>query len=69
MDAIKESQASLTKERNPDMYAGFVRQQVGDQTIGVHVDVLQHLYGNKPPVVDDALIGFVPESWREDDYR
>ncbi len=60
IDAIKESQASLTKERNPDMYAGFVRQQVGDQTVGVHVDVLRTLYGDKLPTHDDGILGFVP---------
>ncbi len=60
IDAVKESQASLTKERNPDMYANFVRQHVGDQTIGVHADVVRSLYGDKPPVHDDSILGFVP---------
>lgn len=60
MDSIKESQSSLTKDRNPDMYAGFLKQQVGEQSIGIRADAVRALYGDKPSAWDDAMLGFVP---------
>lgn len=62
MDALKASQSSLTRERNPDMYAEFARQHVGDQSIGIHSDALRELYGEKAPEPDDGIIGFIPNA-------
>lgn len=61
MNAIKESQGSLTKERSPDMYQGFVEQHVGDQSIGIYGDAVRGLYGDKLSAWDDAMLGFVPK--------
>ena len=60
MQSIKDSQKSLTRDRAPDMYAGFLRAQVGDQSIGIHADAVRALYGDKPPMLDDGVLGFVP---------
>lgn len=58
--ALKESQASKTRERSPDMYADFVRQHTSGE-IGISADAVRELYGNKVPAVDDGLLGFVPK--------
>lgn len=60
MTAVKDSQSSLTRERNPDMYAGFARQHLGDATIGIQADGIRALYGDKLPELMDELLGWVP---------
>lgn len=60
-DALKASQASLTRERNPDLYANFIRLKTGDQSIGVSADAVRKLYGDKVPHPEDGLLGFVPD--------
>lgn len=59
-EALKESQASQTKERNPGMYAEFARQHT-DGKIGISGEKIAELYGDKPPSADDNLLGWVPD--------
>ncbi len=60
-DALSESAKSATRERAPDLYAGFVRGHVGDREIGISADAVRELYGDKPPTVDDGMLGWVPD--------
>lgn len=59
-EAIKESQASATRERSPELYAAFVRQHVGDTKIGISAEKVAELYGDKVPQADDNILGWVP---------
>ena len=54
------AQNALTKERNPEMYAKFVRQQVEDTQIGISADRVLELYNGKIPDQADGLLGWVP---------
>lgn len=58
-EALKEAQASKTRERNPEMFANFVRQHT-DAKIGISADAVAELYGDKPPALDDGKLGWVP---------
>jgi hypothetical protein len=59
--AFKESQASKTHERNPDMFAGFVEQHT-DASIGISGDAVAKLYGDKVPSPEDGILGhMVPD--------
>lgn len=59
-EAFKESQGSTTRERNPDMYADFVRQHTNSE-IGISAEAIKELYGDKPPASDDNILGFIPD--------
>jgi hypothetical protein len=59
-EALVEAQTSTTRERNPDMFAGFVRQHLGESKIGISGDRIAELYGDKVPTADDGLLGWVP---------
>lgn len=58
-EALKESQASATRERNPEIFAGFIRQHT-DAKIGISAEAVRKLYGDKPPEPEDGKLGFVP---------
>lgn len=58
--ALTESQSSTTRERNPDMFAGFMRQHLGEAKIGISGDRIVELYGDRIPAPDDGLLGWVP---------
>lgn len=58
-EAFKASQSSATRERNPDIFAGFIRQHT-DAKIGVSGEAVAKLYGDKVPDASDGLLGFVP---------
>lgn len=58
-DSFKASESSLTKERNPEMFANFIRQH-SDAEIGVSADAVRKLYGEKVPEPDDGILGFIP---------
>lgn len=60
-DALSEATASATRGRSPELFEEFARQQVGDREIGLPVDIIQKLYGDKAPTPDDGLLGWVPE--------
>lgn len=59
-EAYKEAQASATRERNPEIFASFIRQH-GDQEIGISSDAVAKLYGDKIPRPDDGILGWVPD--------
>lgn len=58
-EALKEAQKSATRERNPDMFAEFIRKHT-DGDIGVSADAVRALYGDKAPTPDDGILGWVP---------
>lgn len=59
-DALKESLKSATRDRAPDFYANFARSHVGDREIGISADAVRELYGDKQPLADDNMLGWVP---------
>jgi Large polyvalent protein associated domain 22 len=60
-EAMKEAQASTTRDRAPDMFRNFIAQHTGEDTIGISADAVQKLYGDKVPAAGDNLLGFVPD--------
>lgn len=58
-EATKAAQASATRERDPDIFASFVKQHTNAE-IGLSGDAVARLYGDKPPMPDDGLLGWVP---------
>lgn len=58
-EALKDSVKSATRDRAPDLYAGFVKQH-NDGEIGISADAVRELYGDKVPEADDGKLGFVP---------
>lgn len=58
-EALKESSASATRERSPELFANFVRQHT-DAKIGISAEAIRELYGDKPPSADDGILGWVP---------
>lgn len=57
---VAAAQTSLTKERSPEMFQRLAEQHYGNATIGIHSDAVAALYGNKVPLPDDGLLGWVP---------
>lgn len=64
-DALSESAKSATRERNPDYYANFVRQHIGEREIGIDAEAVRKIYGDKIPEVGDNLLGWVPDLARK----
>jgi hypothetical protein len=60
-EALRTAQKSATRDRSPDFFANFVRGHVGDREIGISADAVRQLYGDKPPTVDDNLLGWIPD--------
>jgi len=60
-EALRTAQKSATRDRAPDFFANFVRGHVGDREIGISADAIRQLYGDKPPTVDDNLLGWIPD--------
>jgi hypothetical protein len=58
-DTTTAAQASLLRERNPDLFRDFIAQHT-DAQIGVSGDAVAALYGDKVPEVDDGLLGWAP---------
>jgi len=58
-DVVKDAQSSLVRERNPDLFRDFIRQHT-DAEIGISGDAVAVLYGDKLPLPDDGLLGWVP---------
>lgn len=48
------------RDRAPDQFADFLRQQLGEREIGIDPEAVLRLYGDKPPVVDDGILGWIP---------
>lgn len=59
-ESFSEAQKSATRERAPDLFAAFVRQHT-DAKIGISADAVRELYGDKKPLPDDNLLGWVPK--------
>src|ERR1700689_1945792 len=63
LDNLKESlaaaQKSATRERDPELFANFIRQHT-DATIGISSEAVRKLYGDSTPMPDDGLLGWVP---------
>lgn len=57
---LANAQASLTKERSPELFNQFLEQRYGNSTISIGGDAAASLYGDKPPALGDNLLGFVP---------
>lgn len=58
-DAFKEAQASRTKERNPEIFANFIRQHT-DAQIGISAEAVRAMYGDKSPIPGDGKLGDFP---------
>lgn len=58
--ALKESQRSATRERNPEMFARFVRAHT-DSRISVSAEAIRKLYGERAPTPDDGILGWAPD--------
>lgn len=59
-ESFKDAQTTATRERSPDLAAGFAKQHVGEARIGISADALERLYGDKAPELDDGKLGWVP---------
>lgn len=58
-EVVADAQKSLVRERNPDLFRDFIRQHT-DAEIGLSGDAVVALYGDKRPLPDDGLLGWVP---------
>lgn len=59
-NAFKEMQKTTTLERSPEMAKLFA--EIKDKTqIGIKSDAIQELYGDKPPSLDDGILGWLPD--------
>jgi hypothetical protein len=58
-EATSEAQASLTRDRSPELFRSFIAQHT-DAEIGIGGDAVAGLYGDKVPSPDDGLLGWVP---------
>lgn len=59
MESLKEAAKSTTRERNPDMFANFVRQHTNLE-VGIPNEAVRRLYGDTTPMPDDGMLGWVP---------
>lgn len=57
--AMKEAQASQTRERSPEMFASFIKQHT-DSEIGISADAVREMYKDKQPDAEDGKLGWVP---------
>lgn len=58
-EVVADAQSSLLKERNPDLFRDFIARHT-DAEIGISGDAVVALYGDKLPLPDDGLLGWVP---------
>lgn len=58
-EVVKDAQQSTVRERNPDLFRDFIQRHT-DAEIGISGDAVAALYGEKAPVSDDGLLGWVP---------
>lgn len=57
-EAFKAAQQSETREIAPGLFADAGRLQT-DATIGIHIDAIEKMYGEKIPEVGDNKLGFI----------
>lgn len=60
-ETLDESAKSATLNRSVDFFQKFANIKTKDATVGIPVEAVQKLYGNKVPAPDDNLLGFVPD--------
>lgn len=58
-EVVADAQQSLVRERNPDLFRDFIARHT-DAEIGLSGDAVAALYGDKLPLPDDGLLGWVP---------
>lgn len=58
-EVVADAQQSLVRERNPDLFRDFIARHT-DAEIGIGGDAIVALYGDKRPLPDDGLLGWVP---------
>lgn len=58
-EALRESVASSTRERAPELFRQFLRDHT-DAKIGISPEAIDRLYGDKVPTVTDGKLGWVP---------
>lgn len=58
-DVVADAQTSTLRERNPDLFRDFIARHT-DAEIGIGGDAVALLYGDKVPLPDDGLLGWVP---------
>src|SRR5260221_9430551 len=58
-EVISDAQQSTLRERNADLLASYVRQH-SDADVGISVEGVAALYGDKVPLPDDGILGWVP---------
>jgi hypothetical protein len=58
-EVVADAQQSLVRERNPDLFRDFIARHT-DAEIGLSGDAVAALYGDKRPLPDDGLLGWVP---------
>src|SRR5882757_6030579 len=59
-EALQTSSASATRERSPELYAGFIRQHT-DAEIGISAEAVRKLYGDARPTAEDGKLGWIPD--------
>ncbi|HSW91848.1 MAG TPA: hypothetical protein VLG09_04335, partial [Candidatus Saccharimonadales bacterium] len=59
-EITKEAHASSTRERSPELFGDFIRQHTGNTKISIDASAVRQLYGDKPPELEDGLLGWVP---------
>src|SRR5580692_10998664 len=59
-ESLKNAEASLTRERSPELFQLLNTQMHKDTSFSIHSDAALALYGDKPPAPDDGLLGWVP---------
>ena len=57
---LANAATSTTRERSPDLFAKLTERMYGESSIAIHADAALKLYGDKPPAIDDGLLGWVP---------
>ncbi len=58
-ETLGEAAKSSTRERDPDTFAGFMRQHT-DGKVGISSDKVRELYGDNVPTPEDGILGWVP---------
>ncbi len=60
-DALKEANATATKERSPEFLANFAKGPAEGREIGVSSEAIRGLYGDKVPAPEDNILGWIPD--------
>lgn len=59
--ALAQAEKSATRERDPELFADFVRQhQEGRENVLISVDAIKGIYGDSVPAPTDGKLGWIP---------